>query len=166
MGGDRFDVVIVLGALSGPALERRARHGAGLVLAGRAPRLLGVGGGPRPEPEADAIAMVARAAGLPDAAILYERESANTRDNALRAVELMRGEGLRRALLVTDWPHMARALACFRLVGVACRPAPVPGSAGKPLFWLREGCACGLYLGYLPRLLRARGGDPGQTRRM
>lgn len=155
-----YDVVIVLGALALPALARRARYGASLVLSGRAPRLLAVGGGRTSASEAEAIAAMARAEGVPESALLLERWSANTRDNALYAAEILRKERLGRALLVTDWPHMARALACFRLAGVACRPAPVPGSGRRPLFWLREGCACGLYLRHLPTLLRP-GRDAG-----
>lgn len=149
-----FDVVVVLGARSGPALDRRTRHAAGLVTAGWAPRLLAVGGG---EPcEADGIARLACEMGVPEAAVLRERRSLNTRDNAIFAAQILQAEGLKRALLVTDWPHMARALGCFRLVGVRCQAAPVPGTGARPLFWLREGCACGLYLREVPGLVRKR----------
>lgn len=155
-----FDVVIVLGARPGAALVRRARYGSELLRRGRAARLLAVGGNGRPQAEADLIAAEAVRSGVLESAILREPRSRDTGENALHAAALLRAHGLRRALLVTDWPHMARALACFRLVGVSCRAAPVPGSGGRPLYWIKEGCACGLYLRHLPRLLRARQTSP------
>jgi uncharacterized SAM-binding protein YcdF (DUF218 family) len=152
--------VIVLGAAfrdrragASPALVRRARHGARLVLDGRNRVLVAVGGGPARE--AAAIAAVARGEGVEAGSILAEGHSRNTLQNALLTARLLRRRGLAGGLLVTDWPHMPRAWICFRVAGVRCRPAPVPGSAGKPGFWLREAAACVLYLGRLRRLRRA-----------
>ncbi|WP_200343108.1 YdcF family protein [Rhodovibrio sodomensis] len=159
-GAGGRDSVIVLGAAfrdgrrgPNPALVRRARHGARLTL-GRSDRVLvAVGGGAARE--AAAIAEVAGAAGVPPAAILAEARSRNTLQNAVLTAHLVRRHGLRGGYLVTDWPHMPRAWLCFRLAGVRCRPAPVPGTAGKPGFWMHEAMACAAYLARLPRLLRA-----------
>ncbi|MDZ7713432.1 MAG: YdcF family protein [Rhodovibrio sp.] len=163
--------VIVLGAAfrdgrsgANPALIRRARHGARLTLAEPGRVLIAVGGGPARE--AAGIAAVASAAGVPAAAIRCEGRSRNTLQNAVLTARLIRRHGLDGGLLVTDWPHLPRAWLCFRAAGVRCRPAPVPGTAGKPGFWLREAAACALYLGRLPRLIRAarrlrRRGRPG-----
>ena len=157
--GER-QAVIVLGAAfrdgrcgPNPALARRAHHGARLVLARPHRVLVAVGGGPARE--AGAIAAVAGSAGVPAASILTEGRSRNTLQNAVLTARLLRRHGLSGGHLVTDWPHLPRAWLCFRLAGVRCRPAPVPGTAGKPGFWLREAAACALYLGRLPRLLRA-----------
>ena len=164
----RLDCVIVLGAAfrdgrrgPNPALLRRARHGAHLALERPGRVLIAVGGGPARE--AAAIGDLASAAGVPKTAIRCEGRSRNTLQNAVLTARLVRRHGLSGGLLVTDWPHLPRAWLCFRLAGVRCRPAPVPGTAGKPGFWLREAAACALYLGRLPRLLRAarRLGRPG-----
>lgn len=162
------EAVIVLGAAfrdgrggPNPALERRARHGAWLALARPGRVLVAVGGGPARE--AGAIAAVAGSVGVPAASILAEGRSRNTLQNAVLTARLVRRHGLSGGLLVTDWPHLPRAWLCFRLAGVRCRPAPVPGTVGKPGFWLREAAAWALYLPRLPRLLRAarRLGRPG-----
>ncbi|MBK1699073.1 YdcF family protein [Rhodovibrio salinarum] len=152
--------VIVLGAAfrdgrggANPALLRRARHGAALTLARPGRVLVAVGGGP--VPEAAAIAAVAQDSGVPTAAILVEGRSRNTLQNAVLAARLLRRNGLCGGLLVTDWPHMPRAWLCFRLAGVRCWPAPVPGTAGKPVFWMREVAGLVVYLGRLGRLRRA-----------
>jgi uncharacterized SAM-binding protein YcdF (DUF218 family) len=156
----RPESVIVLGAAFrdgrggvNPALARRARHGARLTLAGEGRVLIAVGGGPARE--AAAIAEIAQAAGVSAAAIRSESRSRNTLQNAVLTARLLRRHGLSGGLLVTDWPHLPRAWLCFRAAGVRCRPAPVPGTAGKPGFWLREAAASALYLGRLPRLIRA-----------
>ena len=156
----RPDCVIVLGAAfrdgrrgPNPALTRRARHGARLTLVQPGRVLIAVGGGPARE--AEAIADLASAAGVPTTAIRSEGRSRNTLQNAVLTARLMRRHGLYGGLLVTDWPHLPRAWLCFRAAGVPCRPAPVPGTAGKPGLWLREAAACTLYLGRLPRLIRA-----------
>jgi uncharacterized SAM-binding protein YcdF (DUF218 family) len=152
--------VVVLGAPMeadkpvNPALARRARHGVALVRREQGALLVGVGGGP--VSEAGAIARTARELGVPDELILGESRSANTLQNAVLAARLLRRHGVTQVRLVTDWPHVPRAWLCFRLAGVACRPAPVPGTAWKPAFWLREAAASALYLPRLPRLVRAR----------
>jgi uncharacterized SAM-binding protein YcdF (DUF218 family) len=158
-GGHRLAVVVlgaplVPGRPVNPALARRARHGAALVRAHGDALLIGVGGGRCPE--ADAIAAIARDLGVPDRALLAESRSVNTLQNAVLAARLLRRHGVTRVRLVTDWPHVPRAWLCFRLAGVACRPAPVPGTAWKPTFWLREAAAVAVYLQRLPRLLRTR----------
>jgi uncharacterized SAM-binding protein YcdF (DUF218 family) len=161
--------VIVLGAAFrdgrdgvSPALVRRARHGARLTRADPERRLLAVGGGAARE--AAAIAGIARDAGVPAARILVERRSRNTLQNAVLVARILARRGHVGGWLVTDWPHIPRAWVCFRLAGVRCRPAPVPGTFARPGFWLREAAACALYLGRLPRLLRARRQRPTRPR--
>lgn len=155
----RPDCVIVLGAAfrdgrggTNPALVRRARHGARLTRAGPGRVLIAVGGGPARE--AAAIAERAQAAGVPATAIRCESRSRNTLQNALLTARLLRQHGFPGGLLVTDWPHLPRAWLCFRAAGAHCRPAPVPGTAGKHGVWLRKAGACTRYLGRLPRLIR------------
>lgn len=54
-----------------------------------------------------------------------EENSRNTRENARFAATLLRQRGVRRVLLVTDRPHMTRAMLCFRAQGLEVIPAPV-----------------------------------------
>lgn len=151
--GDPADrAVIVLGAAGAPARLRRARHAAKLVRTGQAGWLVATGGGA----EAADLAAAAQAAGVPPGRIVTERRAANTLQNAVLTAGLLRRRGLRPGALVTDWPHLPRAWLCFRLAGAACRPTPVPGTAWRLRFWLRELAAGVLYLVWGPRLLRAR----------
>jgi len=128
-----FDTILVLGAAQlldgspGPAIERRVRHAVACYRDGMALRLVMVGGCTATAvPEAETMASVARAAGVPAEAIHCELESTRTLENAARCREMMVAEGWRRALLVTDSFHMPRALYTFRAFGLEVTPAPVP----------------------------------------
>lgn len=150
----RHDVIVVLGAAfrrddsPSPALVRRARHAAELLRAGRAPRLIATGGpcgGSGARSEADAIAAVARAAGVGAAAILLEPAARSTLENARLSAAIMRRHGWRRALIVTDAYHMPRALMTFAACGVAATGAAVPGTRGSVPVRLREAAARACY---------------------
>jgi cyclophilin family peptidyl-prolyl cis-trans isomerase len=69
-------------------------------------------------------------AGVPGAAIVCERSSLSTRDNARYSAAVMARRGLASATVVTcDW-HLPRALLLFRRAGVETSGAPAPsGSA-------------------------------------
>lgn len=51
---------------------------------------------------------------VPADAVRSELKSLNTWQNAKFSVELLRGLGAKRVILVTSWFHSRRALACFR----------------------------------------------------
>jgi uncharacterized SAM-binding protein YcdF (DUF218 family) len=93
---------------------RRARHAAGLYHAGLVPRLLLSGGEPEVggRSEAEVMADAARAAGVPESALLLESASQATWQNVSLSVELLREqgllEGLSRVLLVSCPWHMRR----------------------------------------------------------
>jgi uncharacterized SAM-binding protein YcdF (DUF218 family) len=114
------DVLIVLGAALtadgrlGPALAERVEAGVSAWKSGLAPRLLMTGA-------YEASAMKARAVelGVPTEAILVEHTALTTRENALFSGEILRQNGLRRALLVTQPYHRRRAVAAFRRVGIS-----------------------------------------------
>jgi len=135
---DRADAIVVLGggvhpngALTGGSLERTL-HGAGLYRRGMAPRVIFSGGvvGEAPRPEADAMAELAGHLGVPREAMLLERTSGTTYENAVEVTRLMRSRGLRRALLVTSPTHMYRSQLAFRRQGVEVLPAPVHTRGG------------------------------------
>jgi cyclophilin family peptidyl-prolyl cis-trans isomerase/uncharacterized SAM-binding protein YcdF (DUF218 family) len=75
--------------------------------------------------ESDAMAAELVALGVPRAAVVRERCSLFTRENARYTADLLRARGIDEVRLVTcDW-HMARAAALFRAEGLGVREAPV-----------------------------------------
>ena len=144
------DAIVVLGCAldeagrPSPALVRRTQRGAAVFLAGTAPLLVLSGGGSsddRQRSEAEAMLAVALAAGVPRAAVLLERESANTFENAVRTAALLTPDGRRSVILVTDRYHLPRARLMFRVAGLrvvgTAAPAPQPLRRELPLI-LRE----------------------------
>lgn len=129
------DAIVVLGADSwepcGPNVSslRRTFKGVELLRAGRAPLLVFTGGvtqASRGVPVAGAMADLARRLGVPSEAIVEERESTNTWENAQLARQVLRPRGVERVLIVTDSIHMRRAEACFLRAGFEVERASIP----------------------------------------
>lgn len=127
----RYELAIVLGALLHPdgrpsaAMRRRVAHAVALHRAGQVQRLLLSGGGA--PCEADAMAELARAAGVKPSVLLLERQSRNTVENALFSLRLV--EPGARLVVVSDAWHLPRALHVFRRLGAAVTgSAPAPAS--------------------------------------
>ncbi len=132
------DAILVLGGGIGaavlPRLEPdladgadRVWHAARLYAAGRAPVVI-VSGGIVPThdvgvPEADSMASLLQAWGVPGEAIWREADSTDTRQNCARAAALLEAHGLRDVILVTSALHMPRALATCRSAGIPARPS-------------------------------------------
>jgi uncharacterized SAM-binding protein YcdF (DUF218 family) len=93
-------------------------HAAALYRAGKARWVLLSGGNPPGDenvaPEAEAMAEVLRALGVPASAMRLEGRSRNTLENAVLSLALVRQVGARRVLLVTSALHMPRRSPCFR----------------------------------------------------
>lgn len=126
-----FDAVVVLGCRVGAggvligAAERRVARAATAYHDGLAPIVL-VSGGKRWDGlrEADAFAAALVALGVPETAILRERRSHSTRQNARFSAGMARASGFGRLALVTcDW-HLPRAAAAFRRSGFDVEPIP------------------------------------------
>lgn len=110
------DMIVALGGDAGD----RVMLASELYQAGYAQRILltGMEGG------ADATRMhylnwrtrYLRDAGVPESAILFDGKSANTHEEAVNTARLMSEEGLKRALIVSDPPHMRRLDITFRPV--------------------------------------------------
>lgn len=144
----QFDALVILGCrvngtpLSGAAL-RRVERTASAWSEGLAPKLVASGGRRwNGVVEADALADALVERGVPRDAIVLERESRNTHENAVRTARILLAGGLRSVGVVTcDW-HLRRALYCFRragfdAVGLGAPSPPLPPS--KQLFrTLRE----------------------------
>jgi uncharacterized SAM-binding protein YcdF (DUF218 family) len=96
------------------------------------PRVVVASGGRRwgPAVEADAMAQELVARGVPRAAVVRERCSLTTLDNARFTAALLARHGLSRAAIVTSGWHMARALHLFSRAGVEGEPVPADG--GRP----------------------------------
>jgi uncharacterized SAM-binding protein YcdF (DUF218 family) len=123
----------------------RVWHAAALYRAGKARWVLAIGGN-RPgyedvAPEAEAMAEVLRALGVPASALRLEGRSRNTRENAVNSLVLVRQVGAKRVLLVTSALHMPRAMAVFQGVfagsGVTLIPAATDAEAlgDEPWGW-------------------------------
>lgn len=136
------DAIVVLGgALAGAAPPRRPSFGLGpaagrvwhaamLFRAGKA-RWIVAAAGNRPEfgqqqLEAEAIAQMLVALGVPPSAIRIETRSRNTRENAANVQSVLEELGARRILLVTSAHHMPRAVTTFTRTWTTFKPQIVP----------------------------------------
>ncbi|WP_456373527.1 YdcF family protein [Thiolapillus sp.] len=131
----KADIIVVLGGMTRgvvPGAELpdvsgsadRLFHAVALYRAGKAPLLLLTGGNAEGyEPEAVSMQRILRAMGVPDNAMLLEKQSRNTRQNAFYSAAILRAHAARRILLVTSASHMQRAKFEFEKKGFAVFPA-------------------------------------------
>jgi uncharacterized SAM-binding protein YcdF (DUF218 family) len=118
--GRPADAIVILGR--GPEFRpSRVQVAAELWQQQRAP-LVFVSG----RNDAIEIGQMLEGAGVPAAAIDGEPCSATTNENAEFTAALLQPQGMKRLILVTDPPHMARSLLTFRSLGFAVTPHPSP----------------------------------------
>jgi uncharacterized SAM-binding protein YcdF (DUF218 family) len=110
--------VCVLGCRTGSkALERRAKTGADAFFARRAEVVMACGGRAWDGVvEADAIAELLQGCGVPANAIVRERVSLDTYENACNAAQLLKDR--RDVILVTCSWHLRRATMLFEKAGL------------------------------------------------
>jgi uncharacterized SAM-binding protein YcdF (DUF218 family) len=128
------DAVIVLGAAAydarpSPVFEERIRHGIDLYRRDLTTTLIftgGFGGSGARFSESQVGRRYAMREGVPERAILIETTSRNTRENLDQAALLMRKHRLKRAIVVSDPLHMARALRLCKDIGIDCLGSPTP----------------------------------------
>lgn len=144
------DAIIVLGAAAydrnpSPVFKERIRHGIDLYKRGLAPRLIFTGGfgNGAPYSESQVARRFALKQGVPAQAILIETRSRTTRQNLQEARALMEANHLRRAIIVSDPLHMARALRLARELGIDALGSSTPTSrfrsfATRKRFLLQE----------------------------
>lgn len=103
----------------------RLIYGAKLFQTGKAP-LVVLSGGSRDDerPEAERMRDIMHVIGIPDEALLLERNSRTTEENAVYAAALLGNKGIERVLLVTSGYHMIRAQRWFEKQGFDVIPAP------------------------------------------
>ena len=129
------DVIIVLGAAAydarpSPVFAERIRHGIDLYQRGLAKHLIftgGFGNGARFS-ESQVAQRYALKRGVPRQAILIETRSRTTHQNLQQAAVLMKAHGFKRAIIVSDPLHMARALRLAREAGIDALGSSTPTS--------------------------------------
>ena len=129
------DVIIVLGAAAydarpSPVFAERIRHGIDLYRRGLAKHLIFTGGfgkGARFS-ESQVAQRYALKHGVPGQAILIETQSRTTHQNLQQAAVLMKAHGFKRAIIVSDPLHMARALRLAREAGIDALGSSTPTS--------------------------------------
>jgi uncharacterized SAM-binding protein YcdF (DUF218 family) len=129
------DVIIVLGAAAydarpSPVFAERIRHGIDLYQRGLAKHLIftgGFGNGARFS-ESQVAQRYALKHGVPRQAILIETRSRTTHQNLQQAAVLMKAHGFKRAIVVSDPLHMARALRLAREAGIDALGSSTPTS--------------------------------------
>jgi uncharacterized SAM-binding protein YcdF (DUF218 family) len=96
---------------------------------GAAPRILLSGGnvpwlGPASVPEAEAMADILAAIGVPRDAMWTEPASRNTHENAVETQAFLESQGIDDVILVTSALHMPRAYGVFAKTDLDVRPVP------------------------------------------
>ncbi|MBY6162324.1 YdcF family protein [Mameliella alba] len=133
-----------------PALKRRTLHAVDLWRRGDV-RALILSGGTRTHPptEAEVMARLCRAEGMPDTALVLEPEALTTEDNMRLSAPLVSRMGAPCVVVVTDRYHAARACLVARRAGLTVC-ASCPGLTGAPAWrvmraWSREAVAFAWY---------------------
>lgn len=145
------DAIIVLGAAAydarpSPVFEQRIVHGIHLHERGLGEWLIftgGFGGAGARFAESEVARRYAIDEGVPEDRILIETVSRTTRQNLEQAAILMHERGLRRAIVVSDPLHMARALRLARAQDIEALGSATPTTRFRSLesrweFLLRE----------------------------
>lgn len=93
--------------------------------------------------EAETMANILRKNGVPPDAMLLEKNSFNTYENALYSARILRDHDINRVLLVTSALHMPRAMASFSKQGLTPIAAPAAPQIVVPAdsefsFWLPD----------------------------
>jgi uncharacterized SAM-binding protein YcdF (DUF218 family) len=128
----RFDAIIVLGAQIDrdgnptPVLLSRVTEGVREYERGVAPRIIVTGGKTSAFTEADVMARIARAQGVPDSAIIAEPLAENTIQNACFSARIMKQHGWRSAEVVTSASHLPRADMIFSHTPIQWRGRAAP----------------------------------------
>lgn len=134
-----FDTIIVLGypakkdGTPRPEMRERVLEGVREYKAGVAPRIIMTGGAAHNDYiEADVMAALARAQGVPADAILEDRQAKDTIQNAYYSVQIMEGHGWHSAEVVSSDSHLRRASLIFAHFPIAWRmhAAPWPPEYG------------------------------------
>ena len=146
----RADVAIVLGAGTfngevSPVYQERLNHAVWLYQSGYVDKIIPTGGTGEGSNQSDASAAkdYLMEKGIPAAAIFPEEKSSVTQENLINATEIMDGEYMKTALVVSDPLHMKRAMFLAKNAGLSAYTSPTTTSRYMTLktqipFLLRE----------------------------
>ena len=116
----KFDTIIVLGCPAdpggkpSPVQRERVSEGVRQYRAGIAPMLVMTGGAAHNQyVEAEVMASIAKAQGVPPSVILEESQAQNTIQNAYYSVRIMQAHGWHSAEVVSSASHLPRASLIF-----------------------------------------------------
>lgn len=129
------DAAVVLGAAvwngrPSPVLRERANHAIDLYQRKIVKKILFTGGRGSGEllSEGESAAKYARLNGVPSKDILVESDSDTTYENLRNAKIILDENNLKTTLLVSDPPHMKRAMAMAEDLGFTAHSSPTPTS--------------------------------------
>ncbi|MFL6465052.1 MAG: YdcF family protein [Bryobacteraceae bacterium] len=138
----RFDTIIVLGCPAspdgGPSPVQRERVSEGVrqYRAGVAPTLIMTGGAAHNRyVEAEVMAKIAEAQGVPPAAILEESWAQNTIQNAYYSFQMMKAHGWHSAEVVSSQSHLPRASLIFARFPIRYRMQGARQSAESEFYY-------------------------------
>ncbi len=127
------DAIVVLGSAvwpdeqPSPSLSRRIDKGVELWQAGLAPVLVPTGGvGRYPPAEAEVMARVARTGGVPDSALIMERQAERTAESDVLVRALADAHGWHQIIRVSEPYHLRRSSLLFRAQGLEVQTACAP----------------------------------------
>lgn len=119
-GQAKFDTIIVLGCPAdpggkpSPVQRERVSEGVRQYQAGVAPTLIMTGGAAHNQyVEAEVMASIAKAQGVPPSAVLKEPQAQNTIQNAYYSVRIMKAHDWHSAKIVSSASHLPRASLIF-----------------------------------------------------
>lgn len=137
------DAIVVFGAAEysgrpSPVLRARLDHGLDLFRQDLAPFLITTGGsGGDPHFSEGGVGHDYLAAhGVPDGALIEETQGGDTLQSAERVAVIMRTNGLKTCLAVSDAYHLYRVKRLMAEQGIPCYASPRPGSLPRTA-WLR-----------------------------
>lgn len=139
----RADAIVIFGAAEyygrpSPVLRARLDHGLDLYRRDMAPFVIttgGSGGDPRYS-EGGVGHDYLQSRGIPDGALIAETQGGDTAQSAERVAVIMKANGLRTCLAVSDAYHLFRVKRLMADQKIACYTSPRPGSIPKSA-WAR-----------------------------
>jgi len=127
----KADAILVMGAAQyngrpSPVLQARLDYGINLFKRGLAKQLVVTGGVGKGDTvsEGEVARRYATRKGVPDSAIMVEREGATSAESVAAAARLLRAKNLHSALLVSDSYHMLRLELLALRAGITPHRAP------------------------------------------
>ncbi len=137
----RADVIVIFGAAQysghpSPVYRARLDHGYELYAKGMAPVVITTGGaGQDPEYSEGGVGRdYLSRRGVPEQALIAETQGSDTAQSAERVANIMRANGMRRCIAVSDAYHVFRIRALLERDGVEVELAPRPESRPHSLW--------------------------------